>query len=45
MPKNANFVRADVVDLYPSIPHEVGLSAMGEALEKETRKPFLWKNY
>ena len=38
MPKNANFVRADVVDLYPSIPHEVGLSAMGEALEKRDKK-------
>ena len=38
IPKNTNFVRTDVVDLYPSLPHEVGLSAMGEALEKRDKK-------
>ena len=35
IPKNAILVTADVVGLYPSIPHEVGLRALREALDKK----------
>ena len=35
IPKNAILVTADVVSLYPSIPHEVGLRALREALDKK----------
>ena len=35
IPKNAIFVTADVVGLYPSIPHEVGLRALREVLDKK----------
>ena len=31
-------VTADVVGLYPSIPHEVGLRALREALDKQDKK-------
>ena len=34
IPKNAFLVTTDVVGLYPSIPHEVGLRALREALNK-----------
>ena len=34
IPENAILVTADVVGLYPSIPHEVGLRALREALDK-----------
>ena len=34
IPKNAILVTTDVVGLYPSIPHEVGLRALREALNK-----------
>ena len=33
IPENAILVTADVVGLYPSIPHEVGLRALREALK------------
>ena len=35
---DALLVTADVVGLYPSIPHEAGLSALKEVLEKKTRE-------
>ena len=38
MPENAIFVIADVVGLYPSIPHEVDLRALREALDKRDKK-------
>ena len=34
LPENSILITADVVGLYPSIPHELGLKALGEALEK-----------
>ena len=36
--ENAILVTADVVGLYPSIPHEVGLTALGKALNKRDEK-------
>ena len=35
---NVLLVTADVVGLYPSIPHESGLNALREALEQRSRK-------
>ena len=35
---NAILVTADVVGLYPSIPHEAGLRALREALDKQDKK-------
>ena len=34
LPEDSILVTADVVGLYPSIPHELGLKALEEALEK-----------
>ena len=34
IPENAYLVTADIVDLYPSIPHEAGLKALREVLDK-----------
>ena len=34
IPENAILVTADVVGLYPSIPHEAGLKALREVLDK-----------
>ena len=34
IPENAILVTADVVGLYPSIPHQAGLEALREALNK-----------
>ena len=34
VPENAIFVIADVVGLHPNIPHQAGLKALKEALEK-----------
>ena len=34
VPENAILVTADVVGLYPNIPHEAALKALKEALEK-----------
>ena len=34
IPENAILVTADVVGLYPSIPHKVGLRTLREALDK-----------
>ena len=34
-PDNAKLVTADVVALYPSIPHNIGLRALKEALDKQ----------
>ena len=36
IPKNTLLVKSDVVGLYPSIPHEAGLNALQEALNKWT---------
>ena len=38
IPDNAILVTADVVGLYPSIPHNVGLRALKEALDKREQK-------
>ena len=38
IPENAILVTADVVGLYPSIPHEVDLRALREALNKRDEK-------
>ena len=38
IPKNAILVTADVVGLYPSIPPEVGLRTLTEALDKRDKK-------
>ena len=38
IPDNAILVTADVVGLYPSIPHQVGLITLKEALEKRLSK-------
>ena len=38
IPENAILVTADVVGLYPGIPHEVGLRALREALDKTDEK-------
>ena len=38
IPENAILVTADVVGLYPSIPHEVGLRALRNALDKRDEK-------
>ena len=35
VPENAISVTADVVGLYPSIPHDVGLKALKQALGKQ----------
>ena len=37
-PENAILVTADVVGLYPSIPHQAGLNALKEALENKSVK-------
>ena len=44
IPHDALLVTADVVGLYPNIPHEVGLSALREALDKRTRKEIPTEN-
>ena len=38
IPDNAILVTADVVGLYPSIPHNLGLRALKEALDKREQK-------
>ena len=38
VPNDALLVTADVVGLYPNIPHETGLSALKETLDKRTLK-------
>ena len=38
IPDNAILVTADVVGLYPSIPHQAGLIALKEALDKSLSK-------
>ena len=38
IPENAILVTADVVGLYPSIPHKAGLQALKNALEKREQK-------
>ena len=44
IPNDALLVTADVVGLYPSIPHEAGLSALREALDKGTHKEIPTEN-
>ena len=39
IPENAILVTADVVDLHPSIPHEAGLKAFREVLDKREEHP------
>ena len=38
IPSNSILVTAEVVGLYPSIPYELGLNAIKEALENRERK-------
>ena len=38
IPEGAILVTADVVGLYPSIPHEAGLNALKEALDNRENK-------
>ena len=38
IPEGAILVTADVVGLYPSIPHEAGLKALREALDNRENK-------
>ena len=38
IPEDAILVTADVVGLYPSIPHEAGLNALREALDNRENK-------
>ena len=38
IPDNALLITADVVGLYPSIPHEAGLRALKEAIDKQHKK-------
>ena len=38
LPENTILVTADVVGLYPSIPHEAGLQALEEVLENRNHK-------
>ena len=38
LPENAVLVTADVVGLYPSTPHQAGLSVLKEALESRSVK-------
>ena len=38
IPGNAILVTADVVGLYPSMPHEAGLRALREASDKQDKK-------
>ena len=44
IPNDALLVTADVVGLHPSIPHDAGLSAPREALDKRTRKEIPTEN-
>ena len=44
LPENAVLVTADVVGLYPSIPHEAGLSALDKALENRSGKKMPTEN-
>ena len=44
LPENAILVTADVVGLYPSIPHQAGLSALKEALENRSVKKIPTEN-
>ena len=38
VPKDAFLVTADVVGLYPNIPHEAGLKSLKEALDRRREK-------
>ena len=44
IPNDTLLVTADVVGLYSDIPHEAGLSALREALDKRTRKKIPTEN-
>ena len=44
IPNDALLVTADIVGLYLSIPHEAGLCALREALDKRTRKEIPTEN-
>ena len=38
IPDNVLLVTADVIGLYPSVPHEAGLSALKEVLDRQEEK-------
>ena len=44
LPENTILVTADVVELYPSIAHHAGLSALKEALENRSLKKIPTEN-
>ena len=44
-PNDALLVTADVVELYPSIHHEAGLSALRDALDKRICKKIPTENF
>ena len=45
IPSNAILVTADVVGLYPSIPHDTGLQALHEKLEESRDKKIYLLTY
>ena len=44
IPDNSILVTADVTVLYPSTPHDVGLKALSEVLDKREQKKVQLKN-
>ena len=44
IPQDALLVTADIVGLYPSIPHEAGLKALKEALDKKENRNITTNN-
>ena len=44
IPEGSLLVTADVVGLYPSIPHELGLEALKKALDNREVKPIPTKD-
>ena len=44
IPEGSLLVTADVVGLYPSIPHELGLEALKKALDNQEVKPIPTKD-
>ena len=45
IPDNAILVTADVVGLYSSVPHKVGIRALKEALDKPEQKKFSTEDF
>ena len=45
VPNNALFVNPDIVGLNPSIPHEAGLRALKEVLDRRKDKDLYWRSF